>query len=140
MHVLAPLATAALLAVSLAPTRADAPPETEPAVHEVRMTMHGDVARFEPATITAAPGDRVRFVTVEGGPHNVAFAADSIPAAAAAALGRGMPETMAPLTGPFVTEAGASYVVSLDGVPAGRYPFSCLPHVAMGMKGVLVVR
>ena len=42
-------------------------------VHEVRMVGDATGYRFEPATITAKPGDGIKFITVSGFPHNVAF-------------------------------------------------------------------
>jgi len=56
-------------------------------VVEVKMTGNGtNLAAFVPKTLQIAPGTTVRFVNVSGGPHNVAFYADSIPAGAAALL------------------------------------------------------
>ena len=34
---------------------------------------------------------------------------------------------------------GDSLVFTFAGVPAGRYPYYCLPHQAMGMKGELTI-
>lgn len=136
-----PVLAAALAApagVLLARAQADAAPA--PAVHQVRMVMEGSTARFEPAALTVRAGDQVRFTTVSGGPHNVAFDAAKVPDAVEARLSAGMPGQIAPLSGPFVMNAGDSYTVSLAGVPAGAYEFSCLPHVAMGMKGVITVQ
>jgi len=60
-----------------------APAPTGPVV-EVKMTGNGStVAAFEPKTLTIAPGTTVRFINVSGGPHNIAFWGDSIPAGAA---------------------------------------------------------
>lgn len=127
----APAAALALRAQAEAP-----PPET----HEVKMYMEGANARFEPANITVQRGDRIRFVTVNGGPHNVWFDPAKVPDAAEAALSAGMPNQMAPLAGPFVIEAGGSYTVSFAGVPAGRYEVLCMPHMGMNMKGVVTVQ
>lgn len=134
---------AAALAVAAAATAAGltaaaAPPP--PAVHEVRMVMEGTAARFEPAELTIRAGDQVRFVTVSGIPHNVAFDPAKVPAGARRALSAGMPEQMQPLWGPLMVAEGASYTVSFAGVPAGRYEFFCMPHLAMGMTGVVTVR
>jgi plastocyanin len=41
-----------------------------------------DSARFEPANLTIRSGDRIRFTTISGGPHNVAFDPEKIPDAA----------------------------------------------------------
>jgi plastocyanin len=134
------LLAAALLATPVAlfrPAAATAPPT----VHEVKMVMEGTaVARFEPASLTIKRGDRVRFVTVSGGPHNVAFEADKTPDAAERALLAGMPDQIAPLAGPLVMNAGDSYTVNFAGVPAGTYEYICMPHVAMGMKGRITVQ
>lgn len=108
--------------------------------HEVKMYMEGANARFEPANITIRRGDRIRFVTLTGGPHNVWFDPEKVPDAAEAALSAGMPNQMAPLAGPFVTEPGASYTVSFAGVPAGRYEVLCMPHTGLNMKGVITVQ
>lgn len=140
------LLTAALAAAALAAPaaalalRAQANAAPTPTVHQVRMVMEGSAARFEPARLTVRPGDQVRFVTASGGPHNVAFDAANVPEAARARLSAGMPGQIAPLSGPFVINAGDSYTVSFAGVPAGRYEISCLPHMAMGMKGTITVQ
>lgn len=133
-----PLVAALAAGGTLAATARSAPPP--PAVHEVRMVMEGTAARFEPARLTIRPGDRVRFVTVSGAPHNVAFDPARLPAAARAPLSAGMPDQMQPLAGPLVLEAGGSYTMSFAGVPAGDYAFYCMPHVTMGMTGVVTVR
>jgi plastocyanin len=128
----APVAVLALRAQ----TQADAP--AAQTTHEVKMFMEGASARFEPASITIRRGDRVRFVTMTGGPHNVWFDPAGIPDAAEAALSEGMPNQMAPLAGPFVN-GGESYTVTFD-VPAGRYPVLCMPHTGLNMKGTVVVQ
>src|SRR3954463_10311422 len=40
---------------------------------EIKMIGDGTTYKFEPADITIKAGDNVRFTTVSGGPHNVAF-------------------------------------------------------------------
>ena len=47
---------------------------------------------------------------------------------------------MSPLASPLLSAEGASYTISLEGVPAGTYPFFCMPHMAAGMKGTIVVQ
>jgi plastocyanin len=135
--------TVLMLAALAAPaavlaSRADAgPPPTQ---HEVRMVLAGTTYRFEPANLTIRSGDRIRFTTASGGPHNVAFDPAKIPDAAEARISAGMPNQMSPLSGPFIINAGDSYTVTFAGVPAGRYEFYCLPHMAMNMKGVITVQ
>ena len=131
-------ALAAPAAVLAARGEADAAPP--PVQHEVRMVAAGTTYRFEPANLTVRAGDRVRFTTASGGPHNVAFDPAKIPDAAEPRIAAGMPDQMSPLSGPFIINAGDSYTVSFAGVPAGRYEFYCLPHMAMSMKGVVTVQ
>jgi plastocyanin len=108
----------------------------------VDIQMIGDATgyRFAPATVTIQRGDKVRFSLVSGPPHNVVFWADSVPKGAAGALAKGMPKTVDALTSPFFLNAGDSYVVSFAGAPAGRYVYNCAPHLALGMKAVIVVK
>ncbi|MFL5542505.1 MAG: plastocyanin/azurin family copper-binding protein [Longimicrobiaceae bacterium] len=131
------LATAALTAFAPARPAPAAPP---PAVHEVRMIMRGETARFDPATLTIHPGDRVRFVVVSGAPHNVSFDPEKVPADVRRALAAAMPNQLQPLAGPLLLNAGDSYTISFAGVKPGRYEFFCMPHVGMQMKGTVVVR
>lgn len=138
MTMLLAAAIAAPAAALLPRARADAAPP--PAQHEVRMVLEGTSARFEPANLTIRSGDRVRFTTVSGGPHNVAFDPAKVPDAAEARLSAGMPGQIQPLSGAFVINAGDSYTVSFEGVPAGRYEYFCLPHMGMNMKGVITVQ
>jgi plastocyanin len=121
-------------------TRAEADAATPPTQHEVRMVLAGTTYRFEPASLTIRSGDRVRFTTASGGPHNVAFDPAKIPDAAEARIAAGMPQQMSPLSGPFVLNAGDSYTVSFAGVPAGSYEFYCMPHMGVNMKGVVTVQ
>ena len=109
------------------------PPST--AVVQVRMTGNGTTtAAFEPSTVTIKESRTVRFVMASGGPHNVAFYPDSIPANAAAALRAGMPHPMSDLIGPLLTKEKETYDVSFAGAPKGTYKAYCMPHVALGMK------
>jgi plastocyanin len=131
---------AAALALAAATAAVTTGSEASPTVHEVRMVMEGNAARFEPAQLTIRAGDRVRFVTVSGAPHNVAFDPARVPAAARGPLAAGMPEQIQPLAGPLLMESDGSYTISFAGVPAGRYEFYCMPHVGMGMTGAITVR
>jgi plastocyanin len=108
----------------------------------VTVNMVGDAKgyRFEPSTITIKAGDGVKWVNVTGGPHNVTFWSDSVPAGAAAVLGKNMPQTTAPLTGPLLVTPNQDYTVSFAGAPKGTYHFYCTPHLALGMKGTITVQ
>src|SRR5687767_1655333 len=48
--------------------------------HEVKMVGDAQGYRFEPANITVKAGDGIKFTTVSGGPHNVAFDVATVPA------------------------------------------------------------
>jgi len=110
-------------------------------VVEVKMIGNGTTqAKFEPNALTIAPGSTVRFVNVAGGPHNIAFYADSIPAGAATALNAGMANRMDNLTGPFLTTPNENYDVSFAGAAAGTYKGFCVPHAALGMKLTITVK
>ena len=61
----APAAPAAPAAGAMAPITGT--------THTVNMVGDGQGYRFEPAEITIAAGDGIKFVMVSGGPHNVAF-------------------------------------------------------------------
>jgi len=116
---------------------------TEPAgaVVEVKMTGNGtSLAAFEPNKLTIKTGTTIRFINVSGGPHNVAFYADSVPKGAVEALKKGMPNPMGDLTGPFVTQPNEKYDVSFTGAPAGLYKGYCMPHVALGMHIAITVQ
>jgi plastocyanin len=106
--------------------------------HTVRMLGDQRGYRFEPAELAVSPGDRVRFVMVSGGPHNVQF--DSVPAAGKARLAANMKDAISELTGPLLLNANEEYVIPFTGVAAGRYHYVCTPHVAMNMAGTIVVR
>ena len=102
-------------------------PAAEPAGAVVEVKMTGN-------------GTTVRFINVSGGPHDIAFYADSIPKGGADALKKGMPNAMGDLTGPFLTQPNEKYDVSFTGAPAGVYKGYCLPHVALGMKIAITVQ
>ena len=110
------------------------------ASHDVNMVLDGSTYKFDPSELTIKAGDVVNFHNKSGGPHNVSFWADSIPAGAADPLKAAMPDQMAPLEGPLLTEQDAVYKVAFTGTPAGEYKFYCLPHLALGMKGKITVQ
>jgi plastocyanin len=110
------------------------------ATHDVNMVLEGSSYKYVPDNLTIKTGDVVRFHNVSGGPHNVSFWADSIPAGASEALKAGMPDQMAPLEGQLITEPNGVYTVTFGGAPAGEYKFYCLPHLALGMKGKITVQ
>ncbi|HMA45553.1 MAG TPA: plastocyanin/azurin family copper-binding protein [Gemmatimonadales bacterium] len=108
-------------------------------VVQVNMTGTGNVFKFEPDVIHAPAGATVRFINVSGGPHNVTFYSDSIPAGTADKLNAAMANRMDNLSGPFLINANDHYDISLAGLPAGTYKGYCTPHQALGMKFTLMV-
>ena len=95
--------------------------------------------RFEPANLTVKTGDAVKYVFVSGGPHNVAFEGATLPADVSKQLDANFSAKMAPLSSNMMLNAGESVTISFAGIPAGKYPFNCTPHLAMNMKGVITV-
>ena len=114
-------------------------PSAPPATHRIRMMQAGSQYKFEPANVTIKVGDVVEFVNVSGGPHNIQFDKDHIPAGAKEVLNRAMGQRMGDLQGPFLTKPNDVYRVSFAGAPKGTYAFFCLPHQALGMKGTITV-
>lgn len=107
---------------------------------EVKMLGDEKGYRYDPAKLTIKQGDGVKFVMTSGGPHDVAFADSTIPPGAAAQLTANMPNQMAPLESNFFTNPGDGLTISFAGVPKGTYGFHCIPHLAMNMKGEIVVQ
>lgn len=126
------------------PEQPAAAPAAAPAAgganHDVNMELVGSTYKFDPSDLTIKSGDVVTFHNKSGGPHNVSFWADSIPAGAADKLKAAMPDQMAPLEGPLLTEPDAAYKISFADAPKGDYKFYCLPHLALGMKGKITVQ
>lgn len=112
---------------------------TTGATHDVNMTLDGSVYHFVPSQLTIKSGDVVVFHNVSGGPHNVSFWTDSIPAGTQAMLNAAMPDRMGDLTGPLLVAPNETYTISFAGAPAGQYGFYCLPHLAMGQVGKLTI-
>lgn len=126
---------------SAPPAAAPAPAAPTGPVVEVKMTGNGSTkAAFEPSTLTIAPGTTVRFINVAGGPHNITFWQDSLPAGGSAALNANMKNTVDNLSGPFLTEANASYDVSFANAPTGTYKGYCTPHLTLGMRIAIKVQ
>lgn len=109
-------------------------------LHTVNMLGDGEGYRFEPAEITVSAGDVVKFVMVNGGPHNVAFDPAMLSAEAKAALSANMPRRAGELSGEMLLNSSEEYSVSFANVPAGTYEYFCTPHLAMNMKGKIIVR
>lgn len=107
------------------------------------VNMVGDAKgyRFEPANITVKQGDAIKFVVVSGGPHNVAFDPATIPADVRPQLDANMgTDKMGELSSNMKMNAGEAVTVSFAKIKPGQYPYHCVPHLALNMKGVITVQ
>jgi plastocyanin len=111
-----------------------------PKTFNVQLLGDAKGMRFEPASIAIRPGDTVVWTNVSGFPHNIAFWADSVPAAGRAKLEANMPKTTAPLMGPMMLAANETYTVAFAGAAPGVYKYNCMPHLALGMVGQITVK
>lgn len=110
--------------------------------HVVRMVANpsNDVYRFEPAEVLARPGDALVFHVVSGAPHSVVYEAEGLSPGVRGAFNSAMPNRSGDLSSPLITASGAEYRMVVPQVPAGTYPFYCLPHRAYDMRGRLVIK
>ena len=109
--------------------------------HEVKMVGDAKGYRFEPANITIKQGDGIKFVVVSGGPHNVAFDPATVPSDVKGQLDANMgSDKMGELSSNMKMNAGESVTVSFANIKAGQYPYHCVPHLALNMKGVITVQ
>lgn len=110
-------------------------------IHEVKMIGDAKGYRFEPANFTVKQGDGAKFVIVGGGPHNVAFDPATIPADVRAQLDANMgTDKMGELSSNMKMNPGQAVTVSFGKIKPGQYPYHCVPHLALGMKGVITVQ
>lgn len=108
--------------------------------HEVKMIGDAQGYRFEPANITLKAGDGIKFTMVTGGPHNVAFDPATVPADVKGQLDANISEKMGELSSAMKMNPNESITVSFANIKPGTYPFHCVPHFPMGMKGVVTVQ
>ena len=108
---------------------------------EVKMLGDAKGYRFDPANFTVKQGDGVKFVVVGGGPHNVAFDPATIPGDVKAQLDANMgTDKMGELSSNMKMNPGESVTVSFGNIKPGQYPYHCVPHLALNMKGVITVQ
>ena len=109
--------------------------------HEVKMIGDAKGYRFEPANITVKQGDGIKFINVVGGPHNVAFDPATIAADVKPQLDANMgTDKMGELSSNMKMNPNETITVSFGNIKPGQYPYHCVPHLAMGMKGVITVQ
>ena len=124
-----------------APEQPGAPAATSTAAgatHDVNMVLEGSNYKYVPAELTVGPNDVVRYHNKSGGPHNVAFWADSIPSGAASHIV--LTDPMAPLSSKLAVAPDEVIELKLNDAPKGEYKLYCTPHLALGMKGKLNVK
>ena len=110
-------------------------------IHEVKMIGDAKGYRFEPANFTVKQGDGVKFEIVSGPPHNVAFDPATIPADVRAQLDANMgTDKMGELSSNMKMNPGEAITVSFGKIKPGQYPYHCVPHLALNMKGVITVQ
>lgn len=109
--------------------------------HEVKMYGDEKGYRFEPKDLTIKAGDGIKFVFINGGPHNVAFNPADIPADVKPQLDANFgADKMTELSSKMLMAAGESVTISFANIKPGTYPFNCTPHLAMNMKGTVTVQ
>ncbi len=103
-------------------------------VHLVRIVHRPDRYQFEPARLTIASGDLVRFVMTGSLPESIVFdPLTATPEAAAFIRGRSLN------LGVLLVDPGQSHDFSFQGAPPGIYPFLSIPHSDRGMTGSVEV-
>jgi plastocyanin len=87
---------------------------------------------FVPTAVQIRSNDVVRFKTGDSRTHILEFEEATLPASAGQLL-----RTKSQLRSPPLLVDGASWIVSFEGLPAGRYTFRCIPH---GVSGSITVK
>ena len=114
-------------------------PAAAGATHDVNMVLEGTTYKFVPNELSVKVGDQVVFHNVSGGPHNVAFFADSIPAGGKEVIDPQLKDPIGPLSSSLLVDPNATLSISFANAPVGDYKFTCTPHMAMGMHGKITV-
>jgi plastocyanin len=111
-------------------------------VHEIRLEANSEreTYRFNPAQVTARPGDMLIFRAVSGSPHSIVFESAGLSEQAHEALNGAMTRRAGDLSSPLLTGPGTEYRVIVPQLAPGTYQFFCLPHRAYDMRGELRVR
>lgn len=95
---------------------------------EVKMGSDSGLLAFVPQKITICKGDSVTWINNKGGPHNVVFDEDGIPA--------GVSQEAISMEDQ-LGEEGDTFTRKFE--TAGAYDYYCEPHRGAGMNGVLTV-
>jgi len=108
-------------------------------IFEVRMVGDASGYRFEPSQIKARAGDAVRFVLISGGPHEIEFNLEAVPAESRDQLQVNMPNSAAGRS-PLLAAEQETWTVSLGSLRPGLYPFVSRPRLPQGMKGTIEIQ
>lgn len=100
-------------------------------VHAIQLTSTRGGAPIQPDTILARPGDVIRFVAADNRGYAITFSGPEMGSAQREFL-----ERTGQLHGPPLIQREATWLVDLEGAPAGRYPFR---DVARDARGVVIV-
>ena len=96
--------------------------------YNVTMGTNSFQLAFEPKTITAKPGDTIKFNNNNLAPHNVVFAQEPLKSAGMA-------------SGKLLYKPGEAYEVNIPSdIAAGSYDFYCTPHRGAGMNGQVIIK
>ena len=95
------------------------------------VARRSDDGDFDPASAQAQTGDVVQFTAGDNGGHAIVFESTALAADAREFMERTMQMRSPPLI-----EDGSSWVVTLEGAPAGEYPFRCTTHNTSGRLSV----
>ena len=111
------------------------------AIKTVNMVGDAKGYRYEPANFTIKQGDGVKFVVVSMGPHNVAFDPATVPPDVKAQLDANMgTDKTGELSSNMKMNPGDAITVSFAKIKPGQYPYHCVPHLALNMKGFITVQ
>jgi hypothetical protein len=102
------------------------------ALHEIRLRQRHGGTPIEPPRVDARVGDVLRFVATDALGYSIRFQHARLAPDALAFL-----DATNQLASPPLLSEGAAWVVSLDGAPAGEYPFL---SANQGIEGVVVVQ
>jgi plastocyanin len=100
-------------------------------LHEVVLSR-ARAGIFEPARLQVRQGDVVRFTAEDGAGHAVVFTGEALAPGARQFL-----ESTGQMRSPPFVAAGSGWVITLEGAPAGEYPFLCTTHDARGSLTVV---
>jgi plastocyanin len=109
--------------------------------HLIRLEADVEKAsyRFNPAQVTARPGDVLVFKVGRGAPHSIVFESADLSEATHEAVNGAMSRRTGDLSSPLLTAEGTEYRLVVPRIAPGVYHFYCLPHRAYDMRGQLRV-